>query len=247
MDRSCKGADNMLCVSPDGKPTSMLILETEKLKKTYKLGKLTVTALDGVDLNVELGDFVAILGPSGSGKSTLLNMLGALDLPTSGSVKIDQVDISKMNDNDLSLLRRKIGIVFQFFNLIERLDAIENVELPLSITDVRKEERRRRATELLELVGLEKRTKHKPNELSGGERQRVAIARALVNDPKFLLLDEPTGNIDSRTAKEVMELISQLNIEKKVTTVLVTHDRRIAKFAYRVLHLLDGKITKESG
>jgi putative ABC transport system ATP-binding protein len=206
------------------------------------LGKFPVIALNGVDLQVEAGEFVAILGPSGSGKSTLLNMLGALDRPTSGVVRIDETDVSGLGDNQLSLLRRKIGVVFQFFNLIERLDATENVELPLSISNIRKKERKRRATELLETVGLGNRARHKPNELSGGERQRVAIARALVNDPRFLLMDEPTGNIDSKNARDIMRLVSDLNNERKVTTVMVTHDRVTAKFAHRVLHLLDGRI-----
>ena len=226
----------------------MAVLVAVGLKKSYMLGKVYVTALNGVDLQVETGEFVAILGPSGSGKSTLLNMLGALDRPTSGVVRIDQTDVSILGDDQLSLLRRRVGIVFQFFNLIERLDATENVELPMAISNIGKRERTKRATKLLEIVGLENRTRHKPNELSGGERQRVAIARALVNNPCFLLMDEPTGNIDSKNARDLMQLVSDLNIERRVTTVMVTHDRVTAKFAHRTLHLVDGRIVdKELG
>ena len=221
------------------------VLQTVNLEKNYTLGNVTVNALCGVNLKVEEGEFVAILGPSGSGKSTLLNMLGALDIPSTGSVRIGKDDVTSLNDSELALLRRKIGIVFQFFNLIGRFNARENVELPLSIANLQRSKRRERAEELLELVGLKDRMMHKPAELSGGERQRVAIARALAANPDFLLMDEPTGNIDSKTAKELMTLVKDLNKSQGVTIVMVTHNRNMAKYATRVLHLLDGQITKE--
>src|SRR4030067_702803 len=177
-----------------------MIVEAVNLKKTYLLGKVLVNALRDVNLKVESGDFLAILGPSGSGKSTLLNLIGALDKPTEGKMLIEGVDISTLNDNQLADLRRKIGFVFQFFNLIPRFTARENVELSMAITGISRAERRKRARDLLETVGLKERIDHKPGELSGGEQQRVAIARALANDPRFLLMDEPTGHIDSKTA-----------------------------------------------
>jgi putative ABC transport system ATP-binding protein len=221
------------------------VIETANLEKSYLQGTVAVHALCGVNLKVEKGEFVAILGPSGSGKSTLLNMLGALDIPSDGSVRIGMHDLTSMNDSELAVLRRKIGIVFQFFNLIGRLNARENVELPLSIGNIGRSKRRERAEELLSTVGLKDRMEHKPSELSGGERQRVAIARALANVPDFLLLDEPTGNIDSETARELMTLIQDLNKGQDITIIMVTHDRNMANYASRILYLLDGKITKE--
>jgi putative ABC transport system ATP-binding protein len=221
------------------------VIETVNLKKSYMLGNVSVHALCGINLKIEKGELVAILGPSGSGKSTLLNLLGALDIPSDGSVRIGMHDLTSMNDSELAVLRRKIGIVFQFFNLINRLNARENVELPLSIANIGRSKRRERAEELLNLVGLKDRMEHKPSELSGGERQRVAIARALANNPDFLLLDEPTGNIDSKTAQELMALIHDLNTNQNVTIIMVTHDQNMADYASRVLYLLDGKITKE--
>jgi putative ABC transport system ATP-binding protein len=221
------------------------IVETADLKKTYILGKVPVNALQGVNLKVEKGDFIAILGPSGSGKSTLLNMIGALDKPTQGKVLINGVDASTLNDNQLADLRRSIGFVFQFFNLIPRLSARGNVELTLAIAGQGKAERRKRAEELLETVGLKERMNHKPAELSGGERQRVAIARALANNPGFLLMDEPTGNIDSKTAKEIIGLIKQLNEEKGVTIIMITHDQHLATQAKKIVKMLDGAIIKE--
>ena len=222
-----------------------LIVEAVDLKKTYMLGKVPVEALRGVNLKAESGDFLAILGPSGSGKSTMLNLIGALDKPTSGRLLIDGVDISTLNDNQLSDLRRGVGFVFQFFNLIPRLNARDNVELSLSIAGIGKAERRKRAEELLETVGLKDRIKHKPAELSGGQQQRVAIARALANNPKFLLLDEPTGNIDSKTAREIMGLVKRLNTEQGVTIIMVTHDQQLAKEAKRTVHMFDGTITRD--
>jgi len=220
-----------------------LIVEAIDLKKTYMLGKVPVEALRGVNLKVESGDFLAILGPSGSGKSTMLNLIGALDKPTAGTLRIDGVDISTLNDNQLSDLRRRVGFVFQFFNLIPRLNARDNVELSLSIAGVGKAERRKRAEDLLETVGLKDRIKHKPAELSGGQQQRVAIARALANNPRFLLLDEPTGNIDSKTAQEIMRLVKKLNTEQGVTIIMVTHDQQLAKEAKRTVQMFDGVIT----
>lgn len=221
------------------------IVQTTNLRKTYMLGNVPVEALRGVDLTIDKGDFLAILGPSGSGKSTLLNMIGALDKPTEGKVLIEGVDVSTLNDNQLADLRRGIGFVFQFFNLIPRLTARGNVELTMAIDGLVKNERRKRAEELLETVGLKERANHKPSELSGGERQRVAIARALANNPKFLLMDEPTGNIDSKTAKGIMELVKKLNEEKGVTIIVVTHDQSIALQAKRTVQMLDGLIVEE--
>jgi putative ABC transport system ATP-binding protein len=224
----------------------MSIVETINLKKTYMVGNIPVHALRGVNLIVEQGDFITILGPSGSGKSTLLNMIGVLDKPTEGKIFIEGVDVSNLSDNGLADLRRRIGFVFQFFNMIPRLTACKNVELPMSVSNVNRSERKKRAEELLETVGLKDRINHKPAELSGGERQRVAIARALANHPKFLLMDEPTGNIDSKTAYEIIELIKKLNEEKGVTIIIVTHDQNIAKQTKRTVQMLDGLIVSET-
>jgi putative ABC transport system ATP-binding protein len=221
------------------------IIEATNLRKTYMLGKVPVEALRGVNLKVEAGDFVSILGPSGSGKSTMLNLIGALDKPTSGTLLIDGVDIGKLNDNQLSELRLKIGFVFQFFNLIPRLTAKSNVELAMSIANMGKAERSKRAVELLETVGLKDRINHKPAELSGGQQQRVAIARALANNPRFLLLDELTGNVDSKTANEVMALIHKLNKENGVSIIMVTHDQKLAHEAKRTVQMFDGEIKSD--
>jgi len=221
------------------------IVEAVNLKKTYMLGKVPVEALRGVNLKVENGDFLSILGPSGSGKSTLLHLIGALDKPTEGKVFIEGVDVSTLNDNQLADLRRKIGFVFQFFNLIPRFTARENVELPMAINGLSKGERRKRSEELLENVGLKDRMNHKPTELSGGEQQRVAIARALANNPSFLLMDEPTGNIDSKAADDILKLVKSLNEGKGITTIMVTHDHRLASQAERTVHMLDGLIVHE--
>lgn len=223
----------------------MAVVETINLRKLYMLGKVPVEALRGVNLKVEEGEFLSILGPSGSGKSTLLNLIGALDKPTDGKVFIDGVDVSTLDEDRLADLRRRIGFVFQFFNLIPRFTAMENVELPMAIAGLSKAERRKRAIELLETVGLADRMNHKPTELSGGEQQRVAIARALANNPRFLLMDEPTGNIDSKNANEIMRLVKRLNEEKGVTVIMVTHDQRLAKEANRTVHMLDGLIVNE--
>ena len=227
------------------KKTMTALVEAIDLKKTYLLGKVPVEAVRGVNMKVEAGDFVSILGPSGSGKSTMLNLIGALDKPTSGKLLIDGVDISKLNDNQLTDLRRSIGFVFQFFNLIPRLTALGNVELAMSIADVSKSDRKQRAAKLLETVGLKDRINHKPAELSGGQQQRVAIARALANYPKFLLLDEPTGNIDSKTAAEVVGLLKKLNVENHVSIIMVTHDKHLAGEANRTLEMFDGLLMSE--
>jgi len=221
------------------------VVEAIDVKKTYMLGKVPVEALRGVNFKVETGDFVSILGPSGSGKSTMLNLIGGLDKPTSGTLRIDGIDISTLNDNQLSDLRKRIGFVFQFFNLIPRLTARDNVELSMSIADISRAERRKRAIELLETVGLKDRVNHKPAELSGGQQQRVAIARALANKPKFLLLDEPTGNIDSKTASEVVSLLRRLNKEQGVSIIMVTHDQHLAMEARKTVQMFDGEITSE--
>lgn len=222
------------------------IVEAVDLKKTYMLGKVSVEALRGINLTVETGDFLAILGPSGSGKSTLLNLIGALDKPTDGKLLIENVNVSTLNDNQLADLRRRVGFVFQFFNLIPRFTARENVELSMSIAGLDKAERRKRAEDLLETVGLKERMNHKPAELSGGEQQRVAIARALANNPRFLLMDEPTGNIDSKTANDIVGLIRKLNEEKDVTIIMVTHDQRLAMQTRKTVLMSDGLIVQEN-
>jgi putative ABC transport system ATP-binding protein len=221
------------------------IVEAVNLKKTYLLGKVPVEALRGVNLKVETGDFLSILGPSGSGKSTLLNLIGALDKPTEGKMLIESVDVSTLNDNELADLRRRIGFVFQFFNLIPRFSARENVELSMSIAGIGIAERKKRTEDVLETVGLKERMNHKPAELSGGEQQRVAIARALANNPKFLLMDEPTGNIDSKNANEIMGLIKTLNEKNGVTIIMVTHDQHLAGETKRTVQMFDGIVTKE--
>jgi len=225
--------------------TMATIVEAVNLKKTYMLGKVPVDALRGVNLKVDSGDFLAVLGPSGSGKSTLLNLIGALDKPTDGKMLIESIDVSTLNDSELADLRRRIGFVFQFFNLIPRFTARENVELSMAIAGTGKAERRKHAEGLLETVGLKERMNHRPAELSGGEQQRVAIARALANNPKFLLMDEPTGNIDSKAAGEIIGLIKRLNEDKAVTIIMVTHDQRLAAQAKRIVQMSDGLIVQE--
>ncbi len=222
-----------------------IIVEAVDLKKTYVLGKVPVNALRGVNLKVGSGDFLAVLGPSGSGKSTLLNLIGALDKPTEGKMLIESIDVSTLNDSQLADLRRRIGFVFQFFNLIPRFTARENVELSMAIAGLSKADRRKRAEDLLGTVGLKERVNHKPAELSGGEQQRVAIARALANNPKFLLMDEPTGNIDSKAASEIISLIKRLNEEKGVTVIMVTHDQHLASQSKKIVQMFDGSIVQE--
>lgn len=223
-----------------------LVIETQNLKKRYRMGEVDVYALNGVDLRVKAGEFMSIMGASGSGKTTLLNLIGALDRPTEGKVRIKGTDIAKLNDDELAELRnREIGFVFQFFNLVARMSALKNVEMPMAFAGIPPDERKRRAKELLEIVGLGDRIDHKPTELSGGEQQRVAIARALVNNPSVVLCDEPTGNVDSKTGKEVMEILRKLNSEQGQTFVIVTHDPLVAESVDRIAHMQDGVIIKE--
>jgi len=219
------------------------IVRLEGVTKVYRMGKVEVQALRGVNLSVKRGEFIAILGPSGSGKSTLLNMMGCLDKPTSGKVFIEGTDTSRLNDNELAALRReKIGFVFQQFNLIHTLNALENVALPMLFAGIRRTERMKRASELLQKVGLSHRIYHKPMELSGGEQQRVAIARALANNPEIIVADEPTGNVDTDAGNVIMGIFERLNSEERRTIILVTHDFDIAARAHRKLRMTDGAL-----
>lgn len=223
-----------------------MIIEMRDIAKRYQMGDNIVNALRSVDLSVERGEYVAIMGPSGSGKSTLMNLIGCLDTPTSGSYFLDGTDVSRMTDDQLAAVRnRKIGFVFQTFNLLARADALHNVELPLIYAGINAQERRQRAKDMLERVGLADRMHHKPNELSGGQRQRVAIARALINNPSILLADEPTGNLDSKTGDEIMALFDQLYAAGN-TIILVTHEETIAEYAHRIVRLFDGEISNDA-
>ncbi len=222
-----------------------IIIRTEGLTKDYVLGAETVRAVQGVDLEIHRGEFVAIMGPSGSGKSTFMNLLGCLDTPTAGEYWLNGTSVKELSDDELARIRnREIGFVFQTFNLLPRATALHNVELPLIYAGIKSKERRVLAREKLELVGLGDRMDHKPPELSGGQRQRVAIARGLVNNPALLLADEPTGNLDSTTGSEIMETLTRLN-EEGQTIVLVTHEHDIAKFAKRQVHLRDGLVERD--
>ncbi|MCA9737406.1 MAG: ABC transporter ATP-binding protein [Gemmatimonadota bacterium] len=224
---------------------SDVVIKTRGLRKDYVLGAETVRALRGVDLEVSRGDFVAIMGPSGSGKSTFMNMIGCLDTPTEGEYWLNGQKVSELSDDELARVRnRDIGFVFQTFNLLPRATSLANVELPLIYAGVPTRERRDRARSKLELVGLGERMDHRPPELSGGQRQRVAIARALVNEPAILLADEPTGNLDSSTSEEIMEILTQLHAQGQ-TIILVTHEHDIAEYARRQVHLRDGVIEKD--
>lgn len=223
----------------------MSIIKTKDLVKTYEMGEAAVRALDGVSVEIEEGEFVAIMGPSGSGKSTLMNLIGCLDSPTSGSYVLKNEEVAKLDDNQLAAIRNKeIGFIFQTFNLLARTDALHNVELPLIYSGLSRKERRQKAMEALEAVGLKDRVYHKSNEMSGGERQRVAIARALVNKPSIILADEPTGNLDSKTGEEIISIINDLN-KQGHTIILVTHEEYIAKRGRRIIKLLDGKILSD--
>jgi putative ABC transport system ATP-binding protein len=224
----------------------MAILEANDVSKQYQMGEVTVDALDGVDFVVEKGEFVAVMGPSGSGKSTLLHLLGGLDKTTDGEVTLGGRKLSVMSDKEVTLARRRnVGFVFQFYNLLPTLTAEENIALPLLIDGKKIREYQRRLDELLELVGLTDRRKHKPDQLSGGEQQRVAIARAFVNDPDIVLADEPTGNLDSRAGEEIMKLLRRSCDELGQTIVVVTHDPKAASFADRIVFLKDGQIASE--
>ncbi|MBN2456031.1 MAG: ABC transporter ATP-binding protein [Sedimentisphaerales bacterium] len=223
----------------------MAIVAIENLSKIYTLGRLELPALRNVTLNIETGDYVAIMGPSGSGKSTLLNILGCLDKSTSGRYCLNDKDISNLNDNQLSTIRgASIGFIFQSYNLIAQLNVVENIEVPMYYQDLYEHISKQHATELAEMVGLGDRLEHRPYELSGGQQQRIAIARALANDPVIILADEPTGNLDSQSGAEILNILDDLNSKGK-TLIVVTHDEHIAARSRHTIHLLDGQIEKE--
>lgn len=220
------------------------ILIIKELSRIFRTGKHKVHALKDTNITIRKGDFVAIMGPSGSGKTTLLNILGCIDKPTTGNVILDNIDVTKLNENELSKIRRdKIGFIFQDANLMPILNAIENVELPMECNGTPKDERLKRAKYLLKLVGLEERMKQRPNQLSSGEKQRVAIARAFANQPSIILADEPTGNLDSETGSHIMELLTRLNQNIGTTIIVVTHDEKMALYASKKMVIEDGKIT----
>ena len=222
----------------------MLAVQTETLEMQFQMGDITVDALRGITFNMEEGEFVSIVGTSGSGKSTLLNLVGGLMRPTCGKVYVKGEDLTKMNENKLALFRRKyIGFVFQSFNLINALTAVENVELPLVFSNVSAAEREKQVRALLKDFGLEDRLHHRPTELSGGQQQRVSIARAIINNPEIILADEPTGNLDSKTSQEIMEVLYDLN-KRGQTFLVVTHDMDVAHYGTRIVYLADGKITR---
>lgn len=223
-----------------------IMIDLQDIRKTYRIGSQDFAALAGITLQIAEGEFAALMGPSGSGKSTLMNILGCLDRPTSGSYKLDGREVANLSDNELALTRNKsIGFVFQNFNLLGRISALDNVALPLVYAGIGKEERTERAMEKLRAVGLGTWSHHKPNELSGGQRQRVAIARALINNPHIIMADEPTGNLDTKSTHEIMDIFESLHQEKK-TIILVTHEPEIAARASRQLLLSDGVITKDA-
>lgn len=223
------------------------IVTTDRLTKVYSLGKIQVVALNEVSLSIEKGSFFGISGQSGSGKSTVLNLLGGLDTPTSGTIEVEGRRISQMNGEELARYRREgTGMIFQSFNLIPSYTAMENVGLPLLFSGIPKKERGQRALDILKIVGLQHRSSHRPSELSGGEQQRVSIARALINSPRILLADEPTGNLDSKTSKEIVTVLSELNVDHGVTVIMVSHEEALLKeFASEVICLQDGKVTGE--
>ena len=223
------------------------LIRVQELHRDFLMGQETVHALDGVSLTIEAGEFLGVMGPSGSGKSTLLYLLGGLDRPTAGHIWIHKQDLTALDENGLAAYRRReVGFIFQTFNLVATMAALENVEFPMFFARVPRNQRRERASHLLELMGLADRMEHKPTELSGGQQQRVAIARAMVNDPSIILADEPTGNLDSHTGAEVMAILSQLNQEQGRTIVVVSHDPTITEFTTRCIHLLDGQIVDSS-
>ncbi len=220
-----------------------VIIKTENLEKVYDMGKHKVTALDGVDIEIYRGEFLAIMGPSGSGKSTLMHILGCLDTPSGGDYILEDSEVSKLKKRQLATVRnQKIGFVFQTFNLLPHLNILKNVELPLMYCGISPVKRKKQAIEILEQVGLGDRLKHKPSELSGGQRQRVAIARAIVNKPAIILADEPTGNLDTNSGSDILNIFSELH-HKGNTIIMVTHDPRVAEQANRIIHIIDGKIT----
>jgi putative ABC transport system ATP-binding protein len=226
-------------------PEHIPLIRLRGLTKIYRMGEVEVRALDGVDLDIERAEYLTIMGPSGSGKSTLMNLIGCLDTPTAGDYHLEGELVSELEDDELAAIRnRRIGFVFQTFNLLPRSTALDNVELPLIYSRLGREERRRRARRALEKVDLADRIGHRPNELSGGQRQRVAIARALVTEPSILLADEPTGNLDSKTGVEILQLFKQLHDDGQ-TIIVVTHDPTVADAGERIIHLLDGRIVRD--
>jgi len=235
-------AEGFVAELPEARP----VIELDHIHKTYTMGDVEVHALRGISLTIREGEFVAIMGTSGSGKSTTMNILGCLDRPTRGTYILDGQDVSQMSKDERADVRsKKLGFVFQGFNLLSRTSAMENVELPMLYAGIETQERQRRASEALAAVGLAGREQNHPNQLSGGQQQRVAIARALVNNPAMILADEPTGNLDSRTSIEVMEIFQRLNREQGITLILVTHENDIAEYAQRVVVFKDGKIKKD--
>lgn len=224
----------------------MNMITIEQMTKTYRMGSIEVHALRGVNVSIETGEFVAIMGPSGSGKSTLMNMIGCLDTPTTGRYALDGIEVASLNDNELSAVRaRKLGFVFQQYMLLPRQTALANVEMPLVYRGIASAERRRRAEVALEIVGMGNRMDHRPNELSGGQQQRVAIARALAGSPSVVLADEPTGALDSQTSEEIMFTLRQLNREQNLTIIIVTHEADVANYADRIVTIRDGVITDD--
>jgi len=233
--------------TPNASQTASPVIRLENVHKTYDLGEIQVHALRGISLEIRTGEFVAVMGASGSGKSTLMNILGCLDRPTRGRYHLEGTDVSQLSKVELARIRnRKLGFVFQQFNLLARTSALENVELPTVYAGITPQEREQRAREALERVGLSDRAEHYPSQLSGGQQQRVAIARALVNRPSILLADEPTGNLDSRTSVEIMDILQRLNEEQGLTVVLVTHEHDIAQYARRELEFRDGKLRRDA-
>lgn len=221
------------------------IIETDDLRKQYEVGGVPIKALDGVNLKLRRGDYISIMGPSGSGKTTLFNMIGGLDRPTQGRVFIDEVEISRLDAYELAWLRcHKVGYIFQTFNLLPVLTALENVSLPMIFAGTQRKERDKKATEILNMVGLEKRLQHRPSELSAGQQQRVALARALANDPSIILADEPTGNLDFQTGHEIIQLLRNINKERGVTIIAATHDLKIIDVSDSVIYMRDGKVEK---
>ena len=225
----------------------MALIETDHLEKRYEVGDSIVHALDKVSIQIHPGEFVAVMGPSGSGKSTFMNVIGCLDEPTAGTYRLDGIDVGSLGRDALAEIRNeKIGFVFQGFNLLSRTTALENVEVPLLYNKDGGKNRKERALEALRTLGLEERRHHHPNQLSGGQQQRVAIARALVNNAPLILADEPTGNLDTKTSSEIMDLFVRLNEEKNITIVLVTHEPDISAYSKRIIHFLDGKLVSDS-
>lgn len=224
----------------------MTLIKTEEITKVYRLGEIDLKALNGVTTSIDKGEFVSIMGPSGSGKSTFMNILGCLDRPTEGRYILDGIDVSAFSRDELARIRNeKIGFVFQGFNLLRRTTALENVELPMVYSGVSQKERKERAREALNKVGLSGREDHYPNQLSGGQQQRVAIARALVNNAPIILADEPTGNLDTKSSKEIMEIFTRLNEDSSITLIVVTHEPDIARYSRRIIRFLDGMIISD--